>query len=936
MALATAGEDDASKGGLAVVSAAFRIELLRIMRAKDDPAFVDMQMAMRRTNVQHPVPPELISSLRVTSEDDVREDQRRLFPPIGGMSHVERDFLNREQVMAFARFWDLPVIVWRLTLVEPLPQHCDPMLSQLYEEEPALFGFFCEGAPAQTEQPIRATRGLPNGAKLILDSLSWQNDVEDPAYAAARRAPGGLRKFQVIELTAPPYSVNVRVSGGKWHGIDLPDLSDVAETVVEGEVIVPLLQRSDPIEVDLHTILAVQLGLPRKVMAKFHNFRLSFCLTDYKLQGNTLPFIIISVMPRFVQPYMDLESFYVLISRGTSLAGVRLLAYHKQALEALLEMRHTVELKSWNAGYETTYDPPRPHGHWREDLAAIAATKEKVASKAADVAAAVARKAAADLALKTAPKELKGLTMPQLRSRLVEAGAEPRGTFLKGELIARVMQLQNEAGPMPKPPPEPKHPRKQPTEQPTKPPKKPPAKPPTKPPTKAPTKPPTKPTSKPPGGLVCKEAAQLSRTALEAHFFTSSEFEEIEGDDRGRRFCRHRVETHRGERVWATDLQLRALAADQGVDLAIVDATRLVDGCTFYTANGSAEGASGSIRSWRRQLVPRLLAQRGSSWRAGGNARRLIVFIWLGDSHYEPAMPRASVPPAEEDGARRAAKCAAAVEPPAKRQKDDAGGVSERVDARDDDECAWNPDDPEALMIHGHGGGFSPRSPQPEDTWPRLEAMLAAGLLERHSVPGDGSCAYWSTLIAVGHHDVSPARGRPFFERHPNPLERATAGARVAVKTMLALRDRCVQWCLAPAQRQVCLLEPSLCIQFGQYAAERLRGCSPGLLAQLRAEVGMRPDEYISDTKAIFMLHTCPLLQAAASGTGAGGEQVGDAVADLLSDVLATSNVDSIEISAISGPLASRGISLAAVQHALAVLVTHGSIAIDGGVVRFV
>ena len=143
-------------------------------------------MDMRRTDVRHPVSRKLLSKLRTTSQADVSADQRFLFAPIGGMSHVERDYINRAQVTAFAKFWDLPLIVWRLRLVEPLPEHCESMLGALYEEEPALFGFFCEGAPAQTEQPIRSTRGLPNGAKLLLDSLAWSGDVEDPAIAAAR------------------------------------------------------------------------------------------------------------------------------------------------------------------------------------------------------------------------------------------------------------------------------------------------------------------------------------------------------------------------------------------------------------------------------------------------------------------------------------------------------------------------------------------------------------------------------------------------------------------------------------------------------------------------------------------------------------------------------------------------------------------------------
>ena len=145
-------------------------------------------------------------------------------------------------------------------------------------------------------------------------------------------------------------------------------------------------------------------------------------------------------MPRHVQPYMDLESFYVLISRSTSLKGVRLLSYHKEAVEELASLKHTVELKAWNAGYATVGTPPRPHGRWCEDLAVDAASHARDAAKAAKVDEAVARKAAAEIALKTAPRELRTLTVGQLWSRCQTAGAMLKGTYLKGELVKMLLE----------------------------------------------------------------------------------------------------------------------------------------------------------------------------------------------------------------------------------------------------------------------------------------------------------------------------------------------------------------------------------------------------------------------------------------------------------------------------------------------------------------
>ena len=302
--------DGPAARGLALLQSAYRIELVRIMRAVGDPGFVQMQMDMRRTGVRHPIPRALVEGpdrLRAVSEEDIRSNERFLFAPVGGLSHVERDYINWAQAVAFAKYWDVPLLLWRLEPTKPFPPHVQLVLAQLYDEEPALYGIFVEGAPCQIEQPIRSTRGMVNGSKGLLDSLSWQGGIEDPAYAAARREPGGVRCFKIIKLTQPPHSVNVRLSGGTWHGVELPDLRGRANSLVDGEVIVPLLLSNDPIDVDLHSIFAAQIGLEGSVQCKFHNFRLSFCLTDYKLQGVTLPLIIINVYERLVQPFMDFE-----------------------------------------------------------------------------------------------------------------------------------------------------------------------------------------------------------------------------------------------------------------------------------------------------------------------------------------------------------------------------------------------------------------------------------------------------------------------------------------------------------------------------------------------------------------------------------------------------------------------------------------------------
>ena len=51
----------------------------------------------------------------------------------------------------------------------------------------------------------------------------------------------------------------------------------------------------------------------------------AFALTDFKLQGRTLPKLIMSIADRPFPPYIDLVAFYVMVSRVTASNGLRVL-----------------------------------------------------------------------------------------------------------------------------------------------------------------------------------------------------------------------------------------------------------------------------------------------------------------------------------------------------------------------------------------------------------------------------------------------------------------------------------------------------------------------------------------------------------------------------------------------------------------------------------
>ena len=103
---------------------------------------------------------------------------------------------------------------------------------------------------------------------------------------------------------------------------------------------------------------------------------------DFKLQGRTLPKLIISIFKRTTPPWMNLASFYVLISRCRTSDSLRLLQYDLEGLNAVCALRHDEYLVAW----ENAYDDK---GRWSDALAMAAlerVRRERQRAKAARAA----------------------------------------------------------------------------------------------------------------------------------------------------------------------------------------------------------------------------------------------------------------------------------------------------------------------------------------------------------------------------------------------------------------------------------------------------------------------------------------------------------------------------------------------------------------------
>ena len=208
-----AGATAAKQRGLALLCAARRTELVRLMRARGDEQFIAYQRQMRRAADRQPVPDAFVRALRRVSAADLAADGAWRFAPIGVLSHIERDALNLAQLMAFAREFDLPVVRWRLPLVDDAFAS-ESERQEFYEHEPNLWGYYVEGAPAHLLETIKSVRKLVNGSPVLLDSLQVKSDADRQLLVAAYAVGYSAA---MVTLSEPPEAVNVECCGGR-HG----------------------------------------------------------------------------------------------------------------------------------------------------------------------------------------------------------------------------------------------------------------------------------------------------------------------------------------------------------------------------------------------------------------------------------------------------------------------------------------------------------------------------------------------------------------------------------------------------------------------------------------------------------------------------------------------------------------------------------------------
>ena len=103
----------------------------------------------------------------------------------------------------------------------------------------------------------------------------------------------------------------------------------------------------------------------QKIEAKFHALELGFVVTFYKLQGKTIPRLVINPYKRGCTPEIDLMSLLVKLSRVRNSSNVRYLPVQSNSTASpflhLTRLKSNNDFKIWWTGFNE-------NGYWNQAL----------------------------------------------------------------------------------------------------------------------------------------------------------------------------------------------------------------------------------------------------------------------------------------------------------------------------------------------------------------------------------------------------------------------------------------------------------------------------------------------------------------------------------------------------------------------------------------
>ena len=340
--------------GARIVVRARRFDLVQQMRAPNDARHAAWLQLLRRVDVTHPMPAELLEFLKGRVVTD-RSDPAVAFAPSASTGHAETQVVGLHVLFEYALFHGLPVFRWALQLPEELYQFRGAsVIAGLLEREPAaLYDYFVKGAPAICLANHATAAGVANGTRGLYACVDLQPGTEVHVQAATAGRP------TILTLSKTPHAVGIRLQtereGGHSQQQHIDAIMAAGASMHPEHCVVPIAFKGGyKRKVHLSSTYAAEHGFPTS-FSVCNNSLLpcnhDFSGTDYGRQGCTVrDFFLLFLGKRPTMPYMNLRSLYVLLSRVKHGSRILVMPFAGD-LQHLVRMSHPVELRIFERAF---------------------------------------------------------------------------------------------------------------------------------------------------------------------------------------------------------------------------------------------------------------------------------------------------------------------------------------------------------------------------------------------------------------------------------------------------------------------------------------------------------------------------------------------------------------------------------------------------------
>jgi hypothetical protein len=278
-------------------------------------------------------------------------------------SNTERDNLMYVRAQKWAQENGVPIITWKLqcrgTVMNFIKD--DNVLHEIYHAQSGLLGYFVQGAMSYLTENINPSKGLANGNTVYMHSLSFSDeDIMSSEYKTFLTMYDESQPGEEVHLKKIiPTFINVEII----MTAALKKYWNTSDTIVPNKYVVPIGFRSRPkkiiLDIKVHDHMYNNITLLKD---KEHRVELSFVITLHKLQGKTMPKLIIELNERPFPPSITYNGLLVALSRVTKRSDLRIMPIKSGCdILYLKKLKPDINLKIWLGGFDN-------EGNWKRHL----------------------------------------------------------------------------------------------------------------------------------------------------------------------------------------------------------------------------------------------------------------------------------------------------------------------------------------------------------------------------------------------------------------------------------------------------------------------------------------------------------------------------------------------------------------------------------------